>query len=333
MSPKSRFDLFRLIISILKIGRKNTDKNLKNISSYEFTKKYLKNKDLFFLCNALSWMSTGCSIKEGSLCRFADTIARDKTFSLSYLLNSIKKKSDALEGDFYPIGGLKKIPKLFESLNFEIHKNEEIKKILIRNNKVSGIKTNKTQYKADIVIYTGKVLELKKIASEYKGKFPKNEEYKAITLWLGLNKKIAYFGKNSHIIIKNDESSPLWFMDLTSFDSNLSPKGKQLIGISTILHKDKNLILKDMKQTAGKLMPDYKKYLEMEKVMIDRAEKTLQTYNNPLWDLPEQRTNIKGLYLAGTDTKAFGSGGTMCAGSAYSCINFIEKDFKLLKSN
>ena len=116
---------------------------------------------------------------------------------------------------------------------------------------------------------------------------------------------------------------------MTDFEPKLAPKGHQLFGISAINHNNTKQEIKEMKKTIEKMIPNYKKYIDMEHIQIYRAEKTLQKYYNSMWNLPEQKTNIKGLYIVGTDTKAFGSGGTMCADSANRCWNYIRKDYKL----
>ena len=123
-------------------------------------------------------------------------------------------------------------------------------------------------------------------------------------------------------------NAPHWFIDMTAFEKNLAPKDKQLIGVSTILHKNKNKLVKELEQSIEEFIPDYKKYLIMKHIQVVRAEKTLQKADNSCWNLPSQKTNIKGLYLAGTDTRAFGSGGTMCAHSAFKCVDFIKKAFE-----
>ena len=66
----------------------------------------------------------------------------------------------------------------------------------------------------------------------------------------------------------------------------------------------------------------------MKYVQVNRAEKTLQKAKNSMWNLPDQKTNIEGLYLVGTHTKAYGSGRTMCADSANRCWKYIQKDYK-----
>jgi phytoene dehydrogenase-like protein len=115
---------------------------------------------------------------------------------------------------------------------------------------------------------------------------------------------------------------------MTDFDPSLAPKGHQLFGMSAILHKDKDQLVKEMKETLEKMIPGYQEHVDMEHIQVCRAEKTLQKAENSMWNLPEQRTNIKGLYVVGTDTKGYGSGGTICADAANRCWEFIRKDYK-----
>ena len=82
-------------------------------------------------------------------------------------------------------------------------------------------------------------------SGKYKGKIPKTEDYEAITIWLGFNKKIANWGRESRVYCQNDLGSPHWGVFMTAFDKSLAPKGHQLFGMSAILHKDKKTLVKE----------------------------------------------------------------------------------------
>ena len=279
-------------------------------------------------------MSTGCSIKQGALSRFVDTFVRDKKLTPQYVLKHLGKKSNATEGDWYPKGGIKMVPKYFVDEGLDVKTGKKVSKIYIKNNQVYAIKVGNKIIKTDMVIYDGLVKNLNKLLTggKYKGKIPKTDEYKAITIWLGFKKKIANWDKESRVYCMNNLDSPHWGTFMTDFDTSLAPKGHQLFGMSAILHKDKKKLVREMKKTIEKMIPGYKKYVDMQYIQVNRAEKTLQKANNSMWNLPEQRTNIKGLYIVGTDTKAYGSGGTMCADSANRCWSFIRKDYKIKTS-
>lgn len=319
----------KMFIHFLRLGRAGTEK-YPNITAYDYINKkgFVKSKKQLVLLNAFAWMSTGCSIKEGALERFVDTFVRDKRLTPQYILKHVHKKADATEGDWYPKGGLKMVPKYFVDEGLDVKTKNKVSKIYVKNNKVYAVKVGNKTIKTNMVIYDGLVKNLNKliIGGKYTGKIPKTEEYEAITIWLGFKKKVANWDRESKVYCQNDLGSPHWGVFMSDFDPKLAPKGHQLFGMSAILHKDKKKLVKEMEKTVEKMIPGYKKYVDMKYIQVNRAEKTLQKAHNSMWNLPEQKTNIEGLYLVGTDTKAFGSGGTMCADSANRCWEFIQQD-------
>ncbi|MBU4033125.1 MAG: hypothetical protein KKD98_10070, partial [Candidatus Thermoplasmatota archaeon] len=164
---------------------------------------------------------------------------------------------------------------------------------------------------------------------KYTGKIPKIDEYSSVTIWLGFKKKITNWNRESQVYCDPNLESPHWGVFFTDFDPSLAPVGHQLFGISAITHTNQKKLILKMEKTIDKMIPGYKKYVDMKHVQVYRAEKTLQKAYNSMWHLPEQKTNIEGLYIVGTDTKAFGSGGTMCADSAIRCWHHIRKDYKV----
>ncbi len=327
LNKEDRKRFMWMYIKLLRLGRTGTEK-YPNMTAYEYVKKYIGSDNMLYFLNGLSWMSTGCNIKEGALDRFVDTMIRDKRFSLGYILKHMRSKSDATEGDWYPIGGSKRVPQLFVEQGLEVKTGSEVRKIIVENGQVTGVMVNGKTYPTDIVIYDGLVKDLPNLieGGDLRIKMPKYDEYKAVTIWLGFNKKIANWEKESRIVLSESLDSPHWGVFMTDFDPDLAPEGHQLFGMSAILFKDEDELVKEMRKSIEKLLPGYQKHVDMEYVQVQRAEKTLERADNSMWNLPEQRTNIKGLYIVGTDTKAFGSGGTKCADSANRCWEFIRQD-------
>ena len=330
LNSSDRMKFLKMYLHFLRLGRSGTE-SYSDMTSYGYAKKFIGSDNMLYFLNALCWMSTGCNIKEGALERFVDTLVRDKEFSFDFIMKHIGKKGDATEGDWYPVGGLKRVPELFMDQGLDVKLNNEVEKIVVEDNKVKGVKISGKFYPSDIVIYDGMISNLSSLieGGELDIKIPKQDDYEAITIWLGFDQKIASWDRESRIIIQNNLDSPHWGVFLTDFDPGLAPEGHQLFGMSAILHKDKEKLIEEMKESIEKLIPDYKDKVVFEHIQVDRAEKTLQKAENSMWNLPEQKTNIEGLYVVGTDTKAFGSGGTMCAGSARRCWNFIKKDYNL----
>jgi len=325
ISPKDRLSFTRMMIKFLRITREGTDFDG---SSYDYVKKYITSNDMLYFLNSLSWMCNGCSIKDGSLSRFLDTFIRQKKLSPSFVLKNLAKSKGA-EEDWYPICGLKEIPKMFVDEGLDVRTQHEVDEILIKDNTVVGVRVGNKTYETNMVIYGGLVRDLKRLTkNKLNIPIPKEEEYKAITIWIGLNKKVYDWKGISKIKVMQSMDAPHWGLFITDFDSSVAPEGHQLFGMSTILHKDTETMVKEMKRTIEEFLPDYKNYLDMEHVQVIRAEKTLQKHGNDMFKLPDQKTNIKGLYVVGTDTQGWGSGGTLCADSANRCWKHIQNDYK-----
>ncbi len=329
LAKKDRISFLRMFLHFLRLGRAGTEK-YPNMTAYDYTKKYISSEDLLILLNAFAWMSTGCSIKESALSRFVDTFVRDKKLTAQYVMKHIGRNSNATEGDWYPLGGLKKVPEYFVKEGLDVKLEKDVTKIFVEDNEVVAVEVNGEKVKTNMVIYNGLVKNLNSmlIGGKYTGKIPKTDEYKAITIWLGFKKKIADWNRESKVYCMDNLDSPHWGVFMTDFDTSLAPEGHQLFGMSAILHKDKNQLVKEMKETLEKMIPEYQEHVDMEHIQVCRAEKTLQKAENSMWNLPEQKTNIKGLYIVGTDTRAYGSGGTLCADAANRCWEFIRKDYK-----
>ncbi|MCK4634634.1 MAG: NAD(P)/FAD-dependent oxidoreductase [Candidatus Aenigmarchaeota archaeon] len=329
---RDRLKFIKLVLYFLRMGRENTKTDL---TSYEHVKKYIRSDKTLYFLNALSWMSNGCSMKEGSLSRFLDTFIKERRLSVGFVMKHLTSKRRAKEEEWYPIGGLITVPRLFLNEGLKVETGKKVEKIIVADGMVRGVEVGGKFYKSDIVIYDGLVKNLYNIieGGKLEIKEPKYEEYQALTLWLGFDKKIADWNRVSKLKVMENMGSPHWGFFVTDFDPKLAPPGHQLFGISGILHKEKNLMVKEMKETVEYFIPDYEKHVDMEHVQVCRAEKTLHKNGNNIFYLPEQKTNIKGLYVVGTDTKGWGSGGTLCADTAFRCWEYIKNDINLTNLN
>ena len=187
--------------------------------------------------------------------------------------------------------------KLAKENGAKIIKNSEVKKILTKSGKVTGVKTNKKTFNADIVIsnadyhHTQSSLLAKKINWSNKTLAPS-----AFILYLGLNKKIKAF-KHHNLILKKDWSShfsdifqnPKWpdspsvYFSVTSkTDKNVSPKGKDNIFVLVPVSAG----LKDSKIIRGKYFKKILKLIEdqtntrIEKHIIFKKIITINDYKN-----------------------------------------------------
>jgi len=327
IQKQDRTAFLRMYLKFLRMGRSGTAK-YPDTATYDFIRKYVRSDDMLAFLNALCWMSTGTNIKEGALVRFVDTLVRNKRLSPAYVLRNVLPSGHATEEDWYPLGGLKAVPGLFIGQGLDVKTGSEVKKIVVSRGKVQGVIIGKDFFEADLVVYDGKVRDLNKTieGGYFEGPMPKEDEYRSITVWLGFSQKVADWQRESRIDIMRDLTSPNWGCFVSDFDPSLAPAGHQLFGMSAITHGSEKELLNSMHQSIEKFLPGFERYVDMKHIQSCRAEKTLQNAANSMWNLPQQKTNITGLYIVGTDTKGFGSGGTLCADSARRCWKFVQKD-------
>lgn len=326
-----RIRFARMLVKFLRMGRENSNFDG---TTYEYVRKYLKSDEILYFLNGISWMCNGCSIKEGSLPRFVDTFIRKKKFSFAYAAKHASSKGNASEEDWYPKGGLVTVPKLFLNQGLEVQTEKNVEKIVVENNKVIGVKVGGRFYRSYIVVYDGFVKDLGKMieGGRLQIEKPRSEPYYALTVWFGFEKKVADWDRVSRLRLMESMDSPHWCCFVSDFEPKMAPPGHQLLGVSAILHKEKKKMVREIKQTVEKFIPGYEKHVDMEHIQVCMAEKTLHREGNNFFSLPEQKTNIEGLYVVGTDTKGWGSGGTLCADSAMRCWKSIKNDINAKNS-
>jgi len=326
---KGKIGFIRMFFDFLSLGRDGTER-YRGYSAYDYIEKYVPDERSFYFLNALCWMCSGSNLKEASLFRFVDGVIGGKTLR-DFLPDPGKKKYPP---DYYPVGGLKALPELFiRNGGLEVRLNSEVDKIYVKDGRVTGVRVNGKKAPADLVVYGGIVSELPDIvdglSEEEINKFRDVREYKAITLWVGFKEKVADWKGESHVKVQENLGSPHWAVFLTDLNPDFAPKGHQLLGMSAILHKGKEEMCREMEETLEEMLPGCKDKIDMKYVQVVRAEKALQDKNHSMWDLPDQRTSIRGLYLVGTDTRGYGNGGTLCADSARRCFERVREDSKL----
>jgi len=326
---KGKLGFIRMFFDFLSLGRDGTE-SYKGYSPYDYIEKYVPDEKSFYFLNALCWMCSGSSLKDASLFRFVDGVIGGKTMK-DFLPSPGKKKYPP---DYYPVGGLKALPELFvRKGGLDVRADSNVERIYVKDGKVTGVLVGGKRIPADIVVYGGLVSELPGLvdglSKEEIRKFKDIKEYKAITLWVGFREKVADWKGESLVKVQENLGSPHWAVFLTDLNPDFAPKGHQLLGMSAILHKDKDEMVREMEQTLEEMLPGCSDKIDLKYVQVMRAEKALQDKSHPMWDLPDHRTSIRGLYLVGTDTKGYGNGGTLCADSARRCFERIREDSKV----
>ena len=233
----------------------------------------------------------------------------------------------------YPKGGIKSITNAaMASIPDEMVdvKTEKEVTSIEKKDKLFTVSTVSETYNADTVVYCAEVINLPKIL---KNKLPVaytdklltlKKSVRALTLWLGLKQKIKaldYMG--SEVWFR--EETPYWAMPTSNYDSNLAPKGMQLIGFGsrilegTTVEEQKKVLLRTIK----KAIPGIEKEIVMEHVQVTIPDKASITVGA---QFPGPKTPISGLYVAGTDVDSRSMGITRAAYSVVEMLREMKED-------
>lgn len=220
-------------------------KNLINISktnplssSYKFFSKYIKNKKILEYLTFQAMYIGVNPFEESNLYTLIPTIS--KLYGLAYIKGGMYAYIQALEKLIYELGG-------------KIHKNIEVKEILIDDSVVKGVRCKDKNYYSDIVVCNADFpYAIKNLVKDkkYKGKYTdkKIEKYdyscSTFIIYLGLNKKFNTL-KTHNIYIGNKfkeniekafkgkipDIPSLYIYCPTSIDNTMAGKAKETINI------------------------------------------------------------------------------------------------------
>ena len=319
--PVDRLHLISTLFSISYLF--NTGEDLSKKSVGDLIGNNLSESTLKFL-NCLSYFMTGTSMKETPVQRFLDAQhykSRSKNI-LDKLYNVLMK--EGATDQFYPKGGIQSITNsVLSSMpkgSVEIKTNEEVKKIETGGGE-KKILTDKAEYSAETVIYSGFASELpgiiKELPEEYGDSLKESHRADALTIWLGLNEQM-FKRDGSEIWVDSDPYT--WAVPVSNYDPSLAPKGKQLVGFAFRLPE--NYKPEKEKKRALTAIFDVKPKLE-ERVDITHyqilvPEKAAWTINTKFTGI---KTPVNGIYLVGTDTEKRSMGITR---ASYSVLNLLS---------
>jgi len=332
VTAKDKISFLPLILRLVFSGEK-TMKELDNVSIYDTIKKYGKGKMKLILellprvtttINDLKKISTGESLRASQ--------------------SNLRRGSSPVG---YPIGGLgavnDAVGKAIINNNCKIELNNEVKRIIFKNDKIIGVETKEKSYDFDIVIYNGLVQQLFDIADEKH--FPK-EYVNHVKSLNGTGSLCAYYslkkipsnlvGKSFLFIERNCGlvgEDAVGMIEFVTADpkANISPKEAFLVQSYVICTPEEA----KSKKTLEKL----------RKILDENLKRLYPEYNNQLnwaiyptvWHLDgvaksidnqkaEIKTPIENLYLVGDCTKAPGIGVNCAVKSAHILADLlIEK--------
>jgi phytoene dehydrogenase-like protein len=240
-------------------------------------------------------------------------------------------RHDGSHTQYYPRGGVDAIVKsaehsLPENL-VDIRLEEPVTGINVEDGRVKGVTTKEDSYEADVVVSSGYAKDLPKLIdnglpAEYIENLKRIKQVTALSVWLGLKsraKEFDYMGSE----IWFEEGKPYWAMPTSNFDSQLAPKGKQLIGFAFVVDDDIKKERKRAMDTIYTALPNIEKQVEMEHFQVAIPEKAIPTIDG---FIPSPKSPIGGLYLVGTDTNINSMGITRASYSVLDCLKFMRED-------
>jgi hypothetical protein len=332
----SKMDKFKILPKIFRLlfASEKTLKELDSISMTETIKRYGKGKMKLIL---------------EIFSRSITTINNLDKISTGEMLRAQRNLYKGSKPVGYPKGGLSSITRKFADYitqnGGEINLEKPVEKIIIKNNKATGVIVENKELSFDTVISNILVQDLFKIADEKH--FPK-EYVKEIKSLIGTGSLCAYYslkkvdpsliGKTFHFIERNvgiDGNDVVGMIDfmVTGPDAGLSPSGEYLIQsyiICTpdeardkkILYKLRDLLDKNLRY----LIPDFNKNLNWVIYPaiwhLDGVAKTIEN------EKPEIKTPVDNLYLIGDCVKALGIGFNCALNSARILTDILSNSNK-----
>ena len=336
-----------------------------NQSVYDFLPKGL-SKDTLDFVDAIAPFLSGKSMKETSVNRilFGSSFVRDSVsedifkdepmtngnsyastltsmlskYQLTARLSTLGRLATnrVAYAQAYPRGGLKS---LLNSVLYSMPANVIIK----TGSRVSAIISDKDgakgvvvesdgdtdTYTADTIIYSGFLKHLHSLIllpSDFKEDLSRIEQTLSLTIWLGLSEKMKEFDYiGSEVWFKK---GAYWAMPISNYDPAIAPKGKQLIGFTFIIDDNKDIEIEKKRalEIILRAVPGIDEKIEMMHYQVTIPEKAAVTING---FIAGQRSPIKNLYLAGTDTDNRSMGVTRAAYSVLELIKVLKEDIKL----
>ena len=330
-----RLNMARAFMDASKIQAK--DEHGLDLSVYDFLKDYELSKNAFMFIDTISYFLSGSSMKITPMWRIlsgggtTDELSSGLKKKISGVVGILANKHESHQG--YPKGGIKSIANAALSSipdnMIEIETEKEVTSIE-KKGKLFTVFTATESYNTELVVYCAEVVNLPKILKNslpvtYTDKLlTLKKSVRALTLWLGLKRKMKaldYMG--SEVWFK--EETPYWAMPTSNYDSNLAPKGMQLIGFGSrilegeTVEEQKKVLLRTIK----KAIPGIEKEIIMEHVQVTIPDKASITVGA---QFPGPKTPISNLYVAGTDVDSRSMGITRAAYSVVEMLREMKED-------
>ena len=237
---------------------------------------------------------------------------------------------------YYPRGGVQKIiDALRYSLpdNVDIHLNEELVKVKTKKarrrhdivDKVTGVSTNKGEYDANVVVYSGYATDIPQLVEnelprEYVSNLSKIEKVRSLTIWLGLDEPVFRDEGSEMWVSTSKDTFHTWLIPTSNYDPSLAPEGKHLVGFAFIVppgltsEETRNIA----RNTIFSNIPALEKHMNMIHYQELVPEKATWSINAGFGDVV---TPIENMYCVGSDSFKRSMGLTR---ASYSVLKMLE---------
>lgn len=337
LSRMDRVLFFKAMIDAVASSSIPIRKNKLEKSVYDYIKRYNFSPKALHFIDTLSYFLSGKSMAETPAWRMlggSGYLDEDKEANLKSK-NHIEKIKKLAKNDYgtqgYPLGGIQSITdavlKSIPKSRVTFHAQEEVLEIKTEHGKTTGVKTDRGTYHARLVVYSGFTKDLPSLVREleplYVKSLKKIKQTRSMVLWLGLKEKmpeLSYMGSEVYF----NTNTPYWAIPVSNYDPSLAPKGKQLVGFSTVIMEDNDQKqLQKLRNTVCKAIPGIKAKIEFEHVQITIPEKAAITTDTRF---PSPQSPVTGLYLVGTDTDIRSMGVTRASYSVLEAMKFMRQD-------
>jgi len=235
---------------------------------------------------------------------------------------------------YYPKGGIQKIvDSLMYSMppSVKINLGEELLAINTEtvnrgySEKITGVTTDKGQYQADVVIYSGFATDIPKLVStplpqRYVENLSKIEKVNSLSIWLGLDEQVFKEDASEMWVSTSTDTYHTWLIPTSNYDRYLAPKDKHLVGFAFVVPEGTGS--EEMKRKARNTIfsniPALEKHMDMIHYQELVPEKATWNMNAGFGDV---KTPIDNMYCVGSDSFKRSMGLTR---TSYSIIKMLE---------
>ena len=319
----------------------NSGRDMTRVSIKDIMPGSISSTAVAFL-DYLSYFMLGTGPENAPVSRFIDRKEyktekhkEENGFSIPY----VGKMYNLLIGgtptdQYYPKGGIQKIvDSLMYSMppSVKINLGEELLAINTEtvnrgySEKITGVTTDKGQYQADVVIYSGFATDIPKLVStplpqRYVENLSRIEKVNSLSIWLGLDEQVFEEDASEMWVSTSTDTYHTWLIPTSNYDPHLAPKDKHLVGFAFVVPE--GISSEEMKRKARNTIfsniPALEKHMDMIHYQELVPEKATWNMNAGFGDV---KTPIDNMYCVGSDSFKRSMGLTR---TSYSIIKMLE---------